>query len=691
MNMNHKSNYCRDGVFDSFDLKEYFSQPINIYPTPEANFLYKNDLHSKTPTPQDNSNLSQSEIIKLINNNHFGIKIQEIEIEIPNEYTTRFIDIYTPLNLIGQGSFGLVISVMKKATKQIMAVKIIKKNFNLFDSSVLDKEVSIFKALQNNTYTIKLYDVIETPEYLFMFMDLIEGGSLKDFILERYKNSMNNPNNVFCTDQEVRIIMKGIIKAIQYLHKNNVMHRDLKPENILFRNKHDLTSVIIGDFGIADDSSKGLSINHKCGTLIYMAPEMLTERPYDQLIDSWACGIILYILESGGKHPIYIQGMDRNEYIKKLKDKKDWAFDSNFPNLARNFFLKLCKSESCARYHTHKALKHPWIMGYPDTNYFNNNVKIPIPLTFIEEYTRNDKIKLFKNMLSCTLYFNIFKSTHDHLFINRKNRTATYNFTCPFETPKFRKKSSSIHLRGTTSKKIIEYNSNAQPIKKVTILLNSNNPNTSQKHSQRINRNISIDNHVKEIKQHLQQTQVQNKTNDNNSHNNHHNSNTNIKEEQHVPLLRLRRNGSTGMIRNLFKNDKLNLHNNENSHNVSHNKISSKNVSVLKDKKNESSHLHSCIFKTNNRVQSKEQQRDKEKDKHERKHTPNKIIDTSSRGTGKLPTPCPIIHKKHVTSNLKKHNQIFRESSYIGSNSYRKKKIILLATKNEVNSFNIEN
>ena len=130
------------------------------------------------------------------------------------------------MSFIGQGSFGLVISVEKKETKEIFAVKIIKKTYTGFANSNISKEVEILKTLDNNRI-MKLHDVIDTNEYLFLFMDLIEGGSLKDFIIDRYTRAINKEIDYFITDEEASIIIKGILEGINYIHKNNIMHRDL--------------------------------------------------------------------------------------------------------------------------------------------------------------------------------------------------------------------------------------------------------------------------------------------------------------------------------------------------------------------------------------------------------------------------------------------------------------------------------
>ena len=667
---NHRPNYTTDTIFDNFSLTEYLSFPIPIYPCNDSVFIYSSDIKRRKHKKKNPTLQTEDEIIQTINKNHFNIKIDTIELTYPNDSTEKFIDCYKPIKYIGQGSFGLVIAVKKIKTEETFAVKIIQKSIFANENIWLDNEVAMLKTLYNKR-TMKLHEVIETRQYLFLFMDLIEGGSLKDFILERYNNSIRDSSNIFCTDKEIRIIMTGILKAIQFLHKNNVMHRDLKPENILFRNKHDLTSIVIGDFGIADDSSKGISMNNKCGTLIYMAPEMLTDRPYDQLIDSWACGIIMYILESGGKHPIYTQGMNKNEYIKKLKEQKEWQFNTAFPNLARNFFLKLCKYESCSRYHTHKALKHPWIVG-------DDNIPCVIPLTFIEEYNKNDKVTKFKNMLSCFMYFNIFKTYNENLFTNRKNRNATYNFVFPFETPKLRKKSSSIHLKGTisTTKRLFDYNNNAPSRKHNSIIGVSNyQMSTSRKHQLNSNRNTSLDksNHYHYHHQHNKESKNHSQLKD-----------KSFTIEYASSLLKLKRNGSTGIICNLFSKDKCYINNNNNiiKQQYQYHYQQIKNASaLLQDKrKDNNSHINSFGHRCINKSVIKEEE------KNEMRNVCDKEV---NKGCKKGNVLYPEICKKNNGGvNVKKQNQMLKETSYIKG---KKKKIKLLIGKSDVSSFRIGN
>ena len=97
-------------------------------------------------------------------------------------------------------------------------------------------------------------------------------------------------------DSECSTIIMNIMQGVEYLANNGIIHRDLKPENIMFRKENDIDSLVLCDFGLAEENLGNSLLESKCGTPIFMAPEIIMNRPYDSLVDIWSIGIIMYIL-----------------------------------------------------------------------------------------------------------------------------------------------------------------------------------------------------------------------------------------------------------------------------------------------------------------------------------------------------------------------------------------------------------
>ena len=405
--------YAKDNVFDNFDITDLIKKDLLIPKTDLQHFIYKKDINNSNISSTSTNDASQldkdqEEIISEINNNnHFNIEIEKLILIYKNGYEVPFINMYTPIKLIGQGHFGLVLSVVHNETNQKMAVKIIqKKNFS--DEYYLT-ETQLLNKL-NNERVIKLYDVVDTEDYLFIFTELCQGGSLKDYIISKY----NSNQNYFMKDSECSKIIKNIMQGVEYLTNNGIIHRDLKPENIMFRKENDINSLVLCDFGLAQENPGNSFLETKCGTLIFMAPEVISNRPYDSLVDIWSLGIIMYILESGGSHPFYNSSINSKIYIDLIKNKSRINFPDFFPIIARNFFLKLCKYEPFFRYNITRALNHPWI----------ERINRKIPLTVFEDVERENKIKNFKNMLASFICLRQLK-----MFFRKNNKNKTCRTT----------------------------------------------------------------------------------------------------------------------------------------------------------------------------------------------------------------------------------------------------------------------
>jgi serine/threonine protein kinase len=215
---------------------------------------------------------------------------------------------------------------------------------------------------------------------------------------------------------------------VEYLANNGIIHRDLKPENIMFRKENDINSLVLCDFGLAGEILGNTFIENKCGTLIFMAPEVIMNRPYDSLVDIWSVGIIMYILESGGSHPIYNRSMNSDAFIEFINNKNKINFPDFFPTIARNFFLKLCKYDPFFRYNVNKALHHPWII----------RVNHKIPLTVIEDIEKENKIKNFKNMLMSFIFLKQFEKYYPKKFKKNKYKKIIENKKSTFINNEFK-------------------------------------------------------------------------------------------------------------------------------------------------------------------------------------------------------------------------------------------------------------
>ena len=482
--------YKIDNVFDIIDIEECLSKDKLIPKVPIELFLYERNIYESKNTNQElvKEQLKASLILQnfnptdidfdMLNKNPFNINFNELQLEYPNGYTKLFVSEYYPIEIIGYGAFGLVISAIEIETQEKCAVKIIdKNNIPLTENiDVMNYKINILQKLENSRI-LKIYEVLETQNYFFIFMELLEGGSLKDLILRRYIN--NNINYLF-KESECSLIMKGVLEALDYLHKNKIIHRDIKPENIMFKKKDDLSSVILCDFGFLYHLSFSEDlIQGTCGTTIYMSPEIIKNRKYDYLVDSYAAGFVLYLITSGGKHPFYNYKMTRDEYIEIILKKENYNFISGMPLLARNLFLKLCKYDPFFRYECNKALKHPFITRNPNDK---------IPLMLVDEFERKDKIKQFKALLCCSIIFNTAKNLFNLSIkienknvnlnnnINNNNNNGINNFTSY---------NKLVTKRQSTSKLLLKMNM----LFEKNIQINNKNTKNSKKNLPKVNDN----------------------------------------------------------------------------------------------------------------------------------------------------------------------------------------------------------
>jgi len=120
----------------------------------------------------------------------------------------------------------------------------------------------------------------------------------------------------FFTEKDACLIMKQILSAVEYCHEKKIAHRDIKPENCVFEGKDIDSTLKVIDFGRSKILKPKNEISDKAGSLYYVAPEVLSNRNYNEKCDMWSCGVIMYLMISG--FPPF-NSTNRKEIIELIK------------------------------------------------------------------------------------------------------------------------------------------------------------------------------------------------------------------------------------------------------------------------------------------------------------------------------------------------------------------------------------
>ena len=297
---------------------------------------------------------------------------------------------FTKIKLIGKGSYGNVFLVRYNKNNMIYAMKVYKKS-DLREKNQENNTKSERNLLTqiNFPFIVEVKFAFQTDSKLFLVQEFIQGGDLFFHIHSGQKFST----------QKTKFYLVEIILAIDFLHKNNMIYRDLKPENILIDSKGHIK---LTDFGLSkivtNIEEKSFTI---CGTLQYIAPEIISGEGYNESVDWWSLGIIMYEMLTG-KLPFKFnfdsqeeQGQnDLNIYDKKIK------FPSWIEENAKDLINKLLNKNPEKRIGSGKEgaeniKKHPFFSDIDWNKALNKELRPP----FIPKIENETDIKYFEKSL----------------------------------------------------------------------------------------------------------------------------------------------------------------------------------------------------------------------------------------------------------------------------------------------------
>eukprot|EP00286_Rhodomonas_abbreviata_P019041 CAMPEP_0181309322 /NCGR_PEP_ID=MMETSP1101-20121128/11951_1 /TAXON_ID=46948 /ORGANISM="Rhodomonas abbreviata, Strain Caron Lab Isolate" /LENGTH=646 /DNA_ID=CAMNT_0023415797 /DNA_START=33 /DNA_END=1969 /DNA_ORIENTATION=+ len=275
----------------------------------------------------------------------------------PNLKIDDYYDIGSRLTEESSGGSGEVVRGIRRSDGLAFAVKVVSMDEAREDRSQIDALTEV-----NHDALIKLVDWFETPDTLYVVMELAMGGELFGRIAQ----------GAF-SERDAAAAFRQILEGIGHMHSRGIVHCDLKPENILYADETD-RQIKIADFGFAQFLPGGADgcerLYKETGTLSYVAPEVLKGIGYGTKADMWSLGVILYILLSG-IHPFGRRRGETDDDVKRnIRGANFRFYPSHFANVseeAKDLIKRLVVLDPALRLSWEQALEHEWMRGHaPD-------------------------------------------------------------------------------------------------------------------------------------------------------------------------------------------------------------------------------------------------------------------------------------------------------------------------------------
>ena len=247
--------------------------------TEELSKPYKTNPNDTTNPDDSNNNNNNTN-----NNNNLYNQISLGSIEEERITLTSFIC----LAMLGRGSFGEVYLVQKTNSQMLYAMKVLSKDRimgqNLMKYAMAERNVL---SLTNHPFIVKLNFAFQTNHKLFLILDYCPGGDLSKHL--QYEKRF--------TEERARFYLCEIILALEDLHRRDIIFRDLKPDNVVLDEEGHAK---LTDFGLSKEGVfDSQSAKSFCGSIAYLAPEMLKKQGHGKAVDWYLLGVLFYEMLAG--------------------------------------------------------------------------------------------------------------------------------------------------------------------------------------------------------------------------------------------------------------------------------------------------------------------------------------------------------------------------------------------------------
>ncbi|KRX36030.1 Serine/threonine-protein kinase dkf-1, partial [Trichinella murrelli] len=283
---------------------------------------------------------------------------------------------------LGSGQFGTVFGGVHRSSGRRVAVKVIMKSrFGRKQKEQLRSEVCILQIIKYPGI-ITLEAMFETRDRVFVVMEKMQGDMLEMILSSRLGR---------LSERVTKYLIVQIVKALQYLHSQDIAHCDLKPENVLLNSvETDFPQTKLCDFGYARIIDENTFRKTVVGTPAYLAPEVLQKKGYNKRLDMWSLGVVIYVTLSG-TFP-FNEGEDIAEQIQNA----DFMYPSNpwreISADAVDLISKLLNVNIEERLTIDQCLAHPWLQDqqlYQDLQALERSLGISYLTTSMNTTTLN--------------------------------------------------------------------------------------------------------------------------------------------------------------------------------------------------------------------------------------------------------------------------------------------------------------
>ena len=221
---------------------------------------------------------------------------------------------------------------------------------------MIHNEIEILKICQHPNI-LKLYDIIENHEKIYIITEKIEGPDLFTYL----------ENKNFDIDEiESNKIIKRLASALLYLNIFCIVHRDIKPENIILTTNEPNYDIKLIDFGLGIILGPQETSIQPFGTVSYVAPEVLSGKEYNKSVDIWTIGILSYLLLVG-RLPFDNPDDNENEIARQTINEPAPFIENKWniiSNEAKDFVSKCLEKDPKNRMDINEVINHKWLKKY---------------------------------------------------------------------------------------------------------------------------------------------------------------------------------------------------------------------------------------------------------------------------------------------------------------------------------------